>query len=215
MTPEVRARIFEPFFTTKPIGTGTGLGLFVCHGIVSDMGGRLEVETEPGRGSTFRVILPASPAADARPSAPAVPDAGLRPGPAAPASAAARRARVLVLDDDGRVADSLRRMLEPDHDVEVLTRSRLALDRVRAGASWDAVLCDVMMPEMSGIEWFEEVRRLDPALARRVVFVTGGAFTAGARTFLEEVGNPRLDKPFVPDEVRAAVAGRLAAGEIA
>jgi PAS domain S-box-containing protein len=233
MTPAVRARIFEPFFTTKPVGTGTGLGLFVCHGIVADMGGRLEVETEPGRGSTFRVILPAAPPRPADAALPA-PDASgdrartgpvaalpasdasgvrVQPGAASPAEASpapGRRARVLVLDDDGRVADALRRMLEPEHQVEVLTRSRQALERVRAGASWDAVLCDVMMPELSGIEWFEEVRRVDPALARRVVFVTGGAFTAAARTFLEEVENPRIEKPFVAAEVRAAVAGRMA-----
>jgi PAS domain S-box-containing protein len=210
MSPAVRARIFEPFFTTKPVGTGTGLGLFVCHGIVADMGGRLEVESEEGRGTTFRVILPAAPPRGSA-TAPGAP-ARVAPQAAAPAGAPPPRPRVLVLDDDGRVADALRRMLEPDHEVEILTRSRLALERVRAGASWDAVLCDVMMPEMSGIEWYEEVRRLDPALAGRVVFVTGGAFTAAARTFLEAVGNPRLEKPFDLADVRAAVAGRVAAG---
>jgi CheY-like chemotaxis protein len=67
-----------------------------------------------------------------------------------------------------------------------------------------------MMPEMGGIEWFEEVRRLAPGLAARVVFVTGGAFTAAARAFLEGVDNPRLEKPFSPADVRTAVSGRLA-----
>ena len=194
-----RDRIFEPFFTTKPVGAGTGLGLFVCHEIVSAMGGRIEVESEPGAGSTFRVVLPAAAAEPSRATPPGAP-------PAAP-----RRARVLVLDDDERVAAALRRILARDHDVDVETDPRAALGRVRAGEAWDVVFCDLMMPDMTGMEWFEEVRAAAPALAPRVVFVTGGAFTDAAREFLERVENPKLEKPFGPADVRALVAAQLAA----
>jgi PAS domain S-box-containing protein len=195
---EARTRLFEPFFTTKPVGVGTGLGLFVCHGIVAGMGGRIEVESEPGSGSTFRVVLQAAEPAPA----------AARAGPAT-TPAPARRARVLVVDDDARVASALRRVLQRDHDVDVSTEPRAALERVRGGETWDVVFCDLMMPEMSGMEWFEEVRRAAPAVAERVVFVTGGAFTDGAREFLERVPNACVEKPFVPEEIRSLVAQRV------
>jgi PAS domain S-box-containing protein len=195
---EVRAHLFEPFFTTKAVGEGMGLGLFVCHGIVAGMGGRIEVESRPAAGSTFRLVLPA---AEAPPRIETVEPPAPRP---------ARRGRILVLDDDERVAAALRRILERDHDVEVATDARGVLERLRAGEAWDVVFCDLMMPDMSGMEWFEEARRASPALAPRVVFVTGGAFTDAARQFLAGVPNARIDKPFTPDEVRAAAAARLA-----
>ena len=195
---EVRAHLFEPFFTTKAVGAGMGLGLFVCHGIVAGMGGRIEVESRAGAGTTFRLVLPVAPEVSASGGPPAT------PGPAA-----AQRGRILVLDDDERVATALQRILQRDHQVDVATDPRAALDRVRAGEAWDLVFCDLMMPEMSGMEWFEEARRTVPALESRVVFVTGGAFTDAAREFLERVPNARLEKPFTPDEVRAVVAARL------
>jgi nitrogen-specific signal transduction histidine kinase/CheY-like chemotaxis protein len=195
---EARAHLFEPFFTTKAVGAGMGLGLFVCHGIVAGMGGRIEVESRAGAGATFRLVLPAAPEVS-----------GSVEPPAAPAPAPGRRGRILVLDDDERVATALRRILERDHDVDVATDPRAALERVRGGESWDVVFCDLMMPEMSGMDWFEEARRAAPDLGARVVFVTGGAFTDAAREFLERVPNARMEKPFTPDEVRAVVAERL------
>jgi CheY-like chemotaxis protein len=160
------------------------------------MHGRIEVDSTSGAGSTFRVVLPAAPAGTARAE------------PPPPAPAPARRARVLVLDDAARVAAALRRVLQREHDVDVSTVPRVALERVRGGEVWDVVFCDLMMPEMSGMEWYEEVRRIAPALAQRVVFVTGGAFTDAAREFLERVPNARLEKPFSPDDLRALVASR-------
>ena len=142
-------------------------------------------------------ILPRRPAA-AR-EAPRV-----RPRPAP----GVKRGKVLVVDDELLVGKSLARLLAA-HDVTVLTSPAEVLQRAAAGERWDVVLCDLMMPEMSGMEWFEEARRTVPALESRVVFVTGGAFTDAAREFLERVPNARLEKPFTPDEVRAVVAARL------
>src|SRR5581483_5676206 len=159
------SRVFDPFFTTKRIGAATGLGLSICHTLVSALGGRIEVESEAGRGSTFRVSLPASQwAPPARKPAPA-------------AAGAARRGRVLVVDDDEAVGRTLRRSLSADHDVTVTTDGRRALELLLGGAEFDTVLCDVLMPEVGGVEVFETLKIERPGAERRIVFLTGGAFT--------------------------------------
>ncbi len=200
MAPEVRDRIFEPFFTTKAVGTGMGLGLSISHGIVKGLGGRIEVESEAGRGSVFRVALPFSPGA----AGPA------RERDARLATAPARGGRILVVDDDVMVAGAVARILSPPHDVETESSPRAALSRIGDGQRFDLVLCDLMMPEMSGMDFLEALERADPALARRLIFITGGAFTTRAREFLERSPNLTLEKPFSPPELRDVVARALA-----
>jgi CheY-like chemotaxis protein len=90
------------------------------------------------------------------------------------------------------------------------TRAREALERISAGERFDAILCDLMMPEMSGMRLFDEIGRIEPALAERMVFLTGGAFTPSAREFLERVANARLEKPFQPAALRALLSDMLA-----
>ena len=187
-------RIFDPFFTTKPFGAGSGLGLSICHGIVSSLGGTIEVDSAVGRGSTFRVVLPLRPTAEAPATAP--------PAPIAPV---ASRVRVLLIDDEPLVARSMARLLGPAHDVTALTSPVEALQRARTGESWDVVLCDLMMPEMSGIEFEAELSRERPDLVERVLYVTGGAFTERSRSFLAS-GRPHLAKPVAANELRIAVA---------
>jgi CheY-like chemotaxis protein len=200
MSPEVRARIFEPFFTTKPLGQGTGLGLSICHGIVAALGGRIEVESVAGQGSTFRVVLPAAASAD-RTGAPT----------ASPAPAPALRARVLVVDDEPMVGLALSRLLA-SHDVTVVERAAAAQDLLGRGERFDLVLCDLMMPDMTGMALHAWVAERDPVLAARMLFVTGGAFTEEAQEFLERHADRRLEKPFDVAELRAAVAAVLEGG---
>jgi PAS domain S-box-containing protein len=193
IAPELLGRIFDPFFTTKPVGVGTGLGLSICHGIVTSLGGDIQVESEPGRGSLFRVRLPA---------------AHDREVPAT-AGALAPRGRILVVDDEPMVGRAISRILGAQHEVIVVTSGEAALARLRAGPEVDLVLCDLMMPGLSGMDLFEQTRQAVPATSTRFVFLTGGAFTDRTREFLERVPNPRLDKPFDPDGLRRAVAGLL------
>jgi PAS domain S-box-containing protein len=194
MTETVIEQLFTPFFTTKPIGVGTGLGLSICHRIVTSIGGELGVETEAGKGSCFRVQLPATTGEIAE-RAPATPASG----------DSKRRASVLVIDDEEMVGSAIRRALSAGHDVTVKTNAPEALAVLQAGAQFDVVLCDLMMPHMTGMEFYAELERLFPDQASRVVFLTGGTFTVAAREFLAKARRPSIEKPFDVGELRAIV----------
>ncbi len=193
IAPEHLKRIFEPFFTTKPHGVGTGLGLWISRNLVSALGGEIQVESTVGAGTVFRVMLPPAPAGVR------APDADL------PAPQSAPRGRVLVIDDDPLVANAIRRTLAPEHDVIVETSARTALARLAGGERYGAIVCDLMMPDMTGMELHAAVSRVSPGDGARVVFVTGGAFTPEARQYLDAVRNPRLEKPFDPNALLSVV----------
>ncbi|PTL84862.1 PAS domain S-box protein [Vitiosangium sp. GDMCC 1.1324] len=191
---EALGRIFDPFYTTKPVGVGTGLGLSICHGIITSLGGDISVESEPGRGTTMRVVLRAA-------------EEGFRlekPAPAPVVAPSARRGRVLIVDDEPAVGKALRRILR-EHDVELATSGRQALEKLSADTRFHAVLCDVMMPDLGGKDLYEAVQQGGSGLEQRFVFVSGGAFTQGARDFLARVPNPTLEKPFDETAVRRVV----------
>ncbi|HEX2677629.1 MAG TPA: response regulator [Polyangiales bacterium] len=196
MGPETLRRIFHPFFTTKSAGVGTGLGLAICHRIVRSFDGEIAVSSELGKGTTFRVILPAAEHDDAV----VLPEPAAAP-PVAQLVRAGRRARVLVVDDEPLIASLVADALKSEHEVETTTQAMQALAWVREGRQYDVVLCDLMMPQVSGIDLHEKIAELDPSLAKRMVFMTGGAFTAAARDFLSNTENPVVEKPFEPEEL--------------
>jgi CheY-like chemotaxis protein len=196
----VRSRIFDPFFTTKPVGLGVGLGLSICHGIVSAHGGTICVESGHGRGSTFRVALPAQ-----RDEASAPPTAQKPRGDGAGGGDQKRR-RVLVIDDEPALAAMIRRVLSKTCDVELASDGREGLARLEKDEPYDIVLCDLMMPDMTGMDVYAEVAKRRPGLEARFVFMTGGAFTPRATDFLAQVPNRRLEKPFETALLRAIVA---------
>jgi signal transduction histidine kinase/ActR/RegA family two-component response regulator len=200
---EIIGRIFDPFFTTKPVNVGTGLGLSICRNIVSALGGEITAESAEGRGAVFRVTLPAAHACP-EPK----PERSRAPG----AAPAARRGRVLVVDDDPSVAQSVKRLLRGEHDVDVRTSAREALDLVAAGERFDAILCDLIMPNMTGMDLHAALTRVAPDQASRLIVLTGGAFTARARQFLDAVKNVRIEKPFDPEALRRAVRTCVAGG---
>jgi len=191
---EIADRIFDPFFTTKPWGVGTGLGLSICRSIVVGLGGEIAAERRAGGGTTMRVVLPAAPAKKEVEARQPLPPPGGR-----------RRGRVLVVDDEPAVASAIRRVLAAEHDVEVRTRAEDALDAISHGERFDAILCDLMMPNMTGMALHASLERLAPEQARRMIVLTGGAFTEGAREFLDRVTLPRCDKPFDTPALRELV----------
>jgi PAS domain S-box-containing protein len=200
--PEILSRIFDPFFTTKPRGEGMGLGLSICHGIVTALGGRINVHSSLAEGTTFRVALPTSEREDAESDPPTSGSAaaggtrGASGSNRAPPSRPPPRARVLVVDDEVPIANTLRDLLGANHDVTAATNVADALGAIRDGGDFDVVFCDLMMPGKSGIELYEELLGREPSVAKRVVFMTGGAFTARAADFLGGVSNRRIEKPF-------------------
>jgi CheY-like chemotaxis protein/two-component sensor histidine kinase len=195
--PELLARIFDPFFTTKPVGVGSGLGLSICHGIVTALGGEIGVESRRGQGSTFRVLLPAAPPRALEPAKPRSP------------CEVGSRARIMVIDDEPMVVNAVRRTLGEAHDVVALTSARAALSRLEEDPTFDVLICDLMMPEMTGMQLHERLSEIGRHLSERMVFLTGGAFTPLAREFLDTVPNLRLEKPFDPQALRAAVSDAL------
>jgi len=185
----IQEKIFDPFFTTKPEGMGTGLGLSICYGIVHDHGGRISVESAPGQGATFTVVLPrdartrqrATPPTASAIREPRTPDGGLS---------------VLLIDDEA----GLRRAV-----VNFLKRRGMHIVAVEDGGDalrvlrrerFDVIVSDVRMPGMSGGEFLEQLRRDHPAMVRRLIFTTGDTFAADTSTLLREAGVPSLVKPY-------------------
>lgn len=192
-------RIFDPFFTTKPIGMGTGLGLSICRNIVTSLNGEIHVHSQLGVGSTFTVYLPALGAEQ---------KAALTHAPSTmpPPLTASRSLDVLVVDDDAFVARAIRRLLRPRHTVTLASGGAQALECLDR-AKFDVVFCDVMMPNMTGMELHQEVKRRHPDMADRFVFITGGPFTPEARQMFDQVTNPCIQKPFTPADLANVLEG--------
>lgn len=212
MTVAQQKRVFEPFFTTKPAGEGSGIGLSICASIVREMGGTIQVESRSGYGTTFRVLLPANDGAALSTRPPQLEARSFPPS------------RILVIDDEPALCAVIRRLLRHEHEVVGYVDARSALKLLQQDRSFDVIMCDIMMPHMSGIEFFAQLRKLDAELAQRTLFMTGGAFTLPTRQFLASVTNFVLEKPFETNalhhviaqvlEGKGAVSGTWPAGRV-
>ncbi len=200
IAPHVMSRLFAPFVTTKPAGVGTGLGLSICQRLINAMGGSIWADSEVGRGTVFHVAL--NPAIAPVVSAPA--------HVAADAKRHTAHARILVVDDEELIGMLLRRVLKA-HDVTVVSNGKDALTRIAKGARYDAILCDLMMPGMTGIEFYQALSRRFPDQARALIFLTGGAYNKEAAAFLDSVDNSHVEKPFDAAKLRDRVDAHLAA----
>jgi len=212
LSQEVQRRMFEPFFTTKPLGEGTGLGLSICHGIVTSAGGRLSLEARPEGGAQVSVLLPSVDSASGQmPSVPRLGQLAARSPrlrlPSAKRLAREQR-RILMVDDEPMLLRSVRRLL-PEYELVCVESAKKALALLDAGRPFDLIVSDVMMPEMSGIDFYEELCARYPDEARRVVFVTGGALGHHVGSFLGSVPNMRLEKPFAAADLRRVIEQAL------
>ncbi|RKH08642.1 hybrid sensor histidine kinase/response regulator [Corallococcus sp. CA053C] len=204
MAMEVRQRIFDPFFTTRAPRGGTGLGLSICLTLVHAMGGHIEVASEQGQGSLFRVELPAL-AAQAEVAVPPAEAAPVAAPTTVAAPAQATRAtrnlkRLLLIDDEPAVGSAVSRLLRNLYEVHVIQDAREALKRLSHGERFDAILCDLMMPGMSGMDFLVELERLAPELAPRTGLMTGGV-NPQAREFVGRRAKELLEKPFERDQL--------------
>lgn len=179
-------KIFEPFFTTRQVGQGTGLGLSVCYGIVSQHNGKIYAESKPGRGATFIVELPIVTQDK---------QLGL-PEPETPEQHQKASTRFLVVDDEPLVTQFVSKVLTGEgHIVDSVNRAEDALELVNA-KKYRIILLDIKMPGMSGIELYKRLQKMSPSLARKVVFVTGDVMGARTTAFLAKSKLPYITKPF-------------------
>jgi signal transduction histidine kinase len=191
LSEEVLPHVFDPFYSARSGGEGIGLGLAVSNSIVRGLGGTLTVVSGQGRGTTFRISLPP------------VPEEGLEtPPPSPPASSA--RVRVVVVDDEPSILTAIERMLGSGFDVRSFATGAEALEAL-VGDPPEAILCDVMMPEMSGAELWARLEARAPELLERMVLLTGGAFTPEAQAFVEGRRARVVEKPFSTKALRDAV----------
>jgi PAS domain S-box-containing protein len=202
MPEAIRARIFEPFFTTKRVGEGTGLGLATVYGIVSQSGGEVTVETEPGHGSSFRVFLPA---AELR--ADAVAEAHVAPR----SNPKGRRGRVLLVEDDPSVRRYAGDVLSADgHDVMLAASAEEALGLIAdRDCTLDVLVTDLVMPGRSGRELAREVRERRPEVT--VLYISGYAGANNDALAGAEQEAELIAKPFAPELISARVAEALVA----
>jgi PAS domain S-box-containing protein len=199
--PEVLPKVFEPFFSTKGPGLNLGVGLAITKQIIEGYGGRVEAESSLGQGSRFTVYLPAYQAEEKRTLT--TPQTGARgTAPAAPA-------RILVVDDEEGVRAALSRLLRA-HEVVCAADGREGQSILQHDRAFDLVLCDMMMPGLSGMDLHGWLTTHDDELAGRFAFVSGGAFQAKARNYLAQVDLPLLEKNLEPRQLRQAIEQLLA-----
>ena len=197
---DVKTKIFDPFFTTKEVGKGTGLGLTVAYAIAQEHGGRIRVESQPGKGASFVAELPAG--LDATPKA--------ARAKAVPSMEAVRGASILLVEDERALAAAVSEALtDAGLTVDHAGDGEEALARVRQ-KTYDLVICDLKMPRVDGMTLYRAIAAGTPALARRVIFVTGDVAGTDAERFLEDSGCRWLAKPFRLADLLRAVRETLA-----
>jgi two-component system, cell cycle sensor histidine kinase and response regulator CckA len=178
--------------------------LTLAQRIVAGLDGELSIEHPVPREMAMRVTLPAADGAPIQ-EVPRekTPVAGVAVPPLSRPGPSAGRARILVVDDEPVIASTMRRALE-GHDIYIVTSGRDALELCR-GQAFDLVLCDLMMPDLTGMDLYEQLRRDAAGNEKRIIFMTGGAFTPRAKSFLAKIPNAWVEKPFDFDQIQSLV----------
>jgi two-component system NtrC family sensor kinase len=193
---DLRHRIFDPFFTTKPEGLGSGLGLPLCRNIIEGHEGSIDVDSQPGHGTTVSVILPVG--TSQAPSEEALPEA------AAPAQSC--RGNILIIDDEPAITKTLTRLLQRNgHEITTAANGYEGLSALQRTRDYDVIFCDMRMAELDGPGFYDKLERHYPHLTSRIVFLTGDVMAPETLTFFDQVKRPRLVKPFKAAEVRRLI----------
>ncbi len=202
MSEDVLKRIFEPFYTTKPMGSGTGLGLAICQSIVNQFHGAITVESLEGMGTIFRVSFP-----------PAKPEI-LENVPDIPSAAVSESlGQVMIIDDDEELLEVLQEVVSIKHDCVGFTNPRAALDVLKNNQTFDCIICDLMMPKMSGLQFHKTIAEHAPHYLNRIIFLTGGSFTAETDAFLKSPEIVYCEKPVDTRVLLGAIQKRIAAAK--
>lgn len=189
MPAAVKARAFDPFYTTKPVGVGTGLGLSISNNIIKSFHGEIQIDSDEGKGTRVSVLLPA------------VSDSS---GTYDSITQERPKAKVLVIDDAGQLGRPLSRMLSSGYEVISLRTGRDALSIIDSDDTVDAILCDVGLTDMSGLDFYRAVQRIAPAMCERLAFITSDPLDEDSE-FLERSGLPYIDTPIEPSMLRELV----------
>jgi len=200
LDPSAQREMFDPLTSVAPGRVGLHFGLAVSREIVEAMGGVIEVHARHPRGTDFCITLPSCTQATYAP-----------PKTKRLELAAKNRVSIMVIDDDPLMCEVLAAMLSPNYEVAAFTSPRAGLAVLLEGKV-DLILCDVMMPELSGVDLYDRVSRERPELADRFIFLTGGAFTERARLFLKRIDRPLVTKPFARRQLFDAIEQVLLAG---
>ena len=200
MNEAVKRRIFEPLYTTKGAG-GSGMGLTMSQGIVHEHNGRIELESEPGRGTLFRLVFPLSKSSNNVPDLASPPDV---------AEASAEALRILVVDDELMVRTVTSKLLQlRNHSVDEVDGAPAALTLLAESADYDIVVTDLSMPDMNGLELAAEIRRLYPTLP--VLLLTGDTDVEDADGFVAGI----VKKPFQLDALIGAIRAAVSPAQFA
>lgn len=196
--PEIMEKIFDPFFTTREVGQGTGLGLSLCYGIITQHHGKIYAESIPGEGATFVVELP-------------IITGEIEPETEKPVFETKKitKGRILVVDDEQGVCEVIKRILSMDqHEIETVNDAMKAIEKIKTN-KYDAILLDIKMPNVDGITLYKELNATDPSLVKRILFITGDVLSEATAEFLRQSKAEYIEKPFDTEQLRAIVASFL------
>jgi PAS domain S-box-containing protein len=192
--------IFDPFFTTREVGQGTGLGLSVCHGIVTEHNGRIWVESELGKGAAFIIELPLATEEGRFET----------PEPVIEEVTSVAKARILVVDDEPVIRQFISQVLgEQGHTVETVDNAASALKMVKS-KRYRLILLDIKMPGMGGVELYKKFQKIAPSLTKRIVFITGDVMGKRTMSFLDKTKTHYIMKPFDARQLKAEINRILA-----
>lgn len=192
--PATMPKIFDPFFTTKPTTTGSGLGLFITHEVISKFGGEIKVNSLPNVGTTFSVFLPAHQ------------EFAVKKIKQESVSEIKKTKKILVVDDEVSLLKTIERMLDEQYQVTVALGGQAALELFeKKQTHFDVIICDLNMPNVNGADLYRHVLKHRPGDEKLFVFITAGVHTPLMAGFLEKITNPILEKPFTPKQLVSVI----------